>query len=315
LHRLRDVDVILAMIESYGVSAVFDERYAPVVIPRLAAMERAVRSRGLHMVSGTINAPMFGGQSWLAHATLLTGLWIDSHLRYELLLGTEPDTLVEDFRRTGHDTVAVMPAITMPWPEGRWFGFDAIHEARDIPYQGPPFHWVTMPDQYTWSFFHHEVRARKARPLFAKLALVSSHAPWVPILPVIDDWSRVGDGSIFRKWEGFGEAPESLWRDHDRVREHYALSVAYAIEVASGYAERFVDGRTLLILMGDHQPARMITGPDASRAAPVHVISGDPALLEPFRERGFVDGPLPPEELTDRNMDHFRAWMLEGFGT
>jgi hypothetical protein len=313
LDGLAGVDVIVGFIESYGVSALFDERYAPVVGARLDDLERRVTDAGLHMVSGTLNAPMFGGQSWLAHASLLSGLWIRNQMHYEFLLDTDRETLVQDFQHSGHRTVAVMPAITLPWPQGRWFGYDEIFEAGDMGYAGPPFNWVTMPDQFTWWFFEDSVRRNGDRPVFAKLALISSHAPWVPILPILEDWKAIGDGATFRQWEGEGEAPESLWRNHDRVREHFALSVAYALEVAGRYAAAFTDERTLLILLGDHQPAQIITGPEPSPGVPVHVISGDPALLEPFRERGFVAGAWPVSETTETGMDRFREWLHEAY--
>lgn len=314
LPGLRDTDVILGFIESYGVSAVFDDRYAPVIRPRLIDLERRVEAAGLHMVTGTLDAPMFGGQSWLAHASLLSGLWIENQLRYELMLNTQRDTLVQDFKATGHATMQIMPAITQDWPEGRWYGFDTTREAGDIPYHGPPFNWVTMPDQFTWWYFEQELRRAADAPVFAMLALVSSHAPWVPILPVIEDWERIGDGDIFQRWEGKGETPERLWRDHDRVRAHFALSVDYALNVAAGYAERYVDENTLLIVLGDHQPAQLITGPDPSPAAPVHVISGDAALLEPFRKRGFVAGGTPVTEQGLAGMDRLRSWLRADFG-
>lgn len=314
LAGLEGRDVIIAFIESYGVSAVFDTRYAPTVQPSLQNMETALAAANLHVVSGALKAPVFGGQSWLAHATVLSGLWIDSHLRYELLLQTGRTTMVDDFAATGHQTAVIVPAITRPWPEGEWYGFQTLKAAKDIPYAGPAFNWVTMPDQFTWSYFQKEIRERAPAPLFATLALVSSHAPWVPILPIIGDWSGIGDGSVFRQWEGKGEAPESLWRDHDRVREHYARSVAYALDVTTAYAERFVGGDTLLIVLGDHQPARLITGPEPDAGVPVHVISADPGLLKPFLARGFVEGIMPPDVPTQFRMDRLRDWLREDFG-
>ncbi|MFO8005632.1 sulfatase [Thioalkalivibrio sp.] len=313
LDGLAGVDVILGFIESYGVSALFDERYAPVVGARLDELDRRVSDAGLHMVSGTLNAPIFGGQSWLAHASLLSGLRIRNQMHYEFLLDTERETLVQDFRNTGHRTVAVMPAITLPWPQGRWFGYHEIFEAGDMGYAGPPFNWVTMPDQFTWWFFEDSVRSTDDRPVFAKLALISSHAPWVPILPILEDWTSIGDGAIFGQWDGEGEPPESLWRSHDRVREHFALSIAYALEVAGRYAAAFTDDRTLLILLGDHQPAQIITGLDPDPGVPVHVISGDPTLLEPFRERGFIPGAWPARENMATGMEQFREWLHEAY--
>ena len=118
-----------------------------------------------------------------------------------------------------------------------------------------------MPDQFTWSFLEHTVRVRAAgRSLFAELGLISSHAPWTPILPVLEDWDGIGDGAVFAPFEHAGERPEELWRNVDRVREHFALALDYALHVTTAYAERYVDERTLFIVLGDHQPASLITG-------------------------------------------------------
>ncbi len=80
-----------------------------------------------------------------------------------------------------------------------------------------------------------------------------------------------------------------------------------------GYAERYVDARTLLIVIGDHQPAPLITGDDASRAVPVHVISRDPALVQPFLDWGFEAGALPDTNQPVRGMDTFRDWFVRAF--
>jgi len=207
-----------------------------------------------------------------------------------------------------------MPANTRAWPAGDWYGYDRALGAADLDYAGPAFNWVTMPDQYVWSFFENEIRAPSAAPVFAKLALISSHAPWVPVLPVLDDWQRIGDGSVFDQWAGTGTAPEALWREPDRVREQYARAVAYALATATGYTERYVDDETLLILMGDHQSAPIITGPEASPAVPVHVVSGDPALLAPFRNRGFRPGAIPAAATTKHAMADLRGWLQTAFG-
>ena len=300
-------------VESYGVSALYDSRYASVIVPRLDELAERMDDAGLHLATGTLVAPIQGGQSWLARESLISGAWLDNQLRYDLLLASGRETLIDDFRRAGHRTVALMPQITLAWPEGDRLGYDQILASRDIDYAGPPLNWVTMPDQFTWSFLQHKIRETDARPLFAELSLISSHAPWTPILPVLDDWDAIGDGSVFAKWADAGERPEDLWRDYDRVREHYARSVDYAIHTMIGYAERYVDDRTLCIVLGDHQPAPLITGDDASRAVPVHVISRDPALVQPFLDWGFEAGALPDPNQPARGMDTFRDWFVRAF--
>jgi hypothetical protein len=175
-----------------------------------------------------------------------------------------------------------------------------------------------MPDQYTWSFLESRIRSSddtSAGGLFAEVALISSHAPWTPILPVLDDWNAIGDGSIFESWEDAGPRPSELWWDIDRVRQQYVLSVDYAIASMAGFAGRYVDERTLLIVLGDHQAAPLISGADRGGAVPVHVISRDPDLLEPFMEWGFRDGALPDPNRSPPRMDAFRDWFVRAFST
>ena len=316
LGKLVDHDVVLAFIESYGVSALYDPRFSPVILSRLDALDMRMAEAGLHLTTGRLLAPTQGGESWLSHGSLFSGLWLDNQLRYDLMLASGRETLIDDFRRAGHRSVALMPAITLAWPEGERLGYDQIFAHRDIDYAGPALNWVTMPDQFTWSFLERAIRTTDVadmRPVFAQVGLISSHAPWTPILPVLDDWDSIGDGSVFEPWKNAGEHPDELWRDMDRVREHYALSVGYAIDTMTSYAEHYVDDRTLLIVLGDHQAAPLIIGDDASRAVPVHVISRDPALVQPFLDWGFQSGALPDPDRPPRGMDAFRDWFVRAF--
>ena len=314
LRGLGGRDVILSFVESYGTTVLEDPRYAPVVVPRLEAMEASLADRGLTVLTGRMVAPSQGGMSWLGHGSILSGLWLENQLRYDLLLASDRTTLVDDFEAAGYRSVALMPAITLAWPEGQRFGYEEIYARKDIDYAGPPLNWVTMPDQFTWWFLEGTIRrSDDPRPVFAELGLISSHAPWTPILPLLEDWGEVGDGTVFQRWADAGEAPEELWRDADRVREHYARSVAYAVDVLGSWAAEFVDSETLLIAMGDHQPAPLITGDDAPRTVPVHVITGDPALAAPFLELGFVAGAIPDPEAPPVRMDAFRGWFLDRY--
>lgn len=319
MDRLAGDDVLIGFIESYGVSALGDPRYRPVLDPRLDAMEQALSTAGLSVVSGRLRSPVQGGQSWLAHATVLSGLWVDSAMAYDVMLSSGYATLIDDFRQTGHDTVAVMPAITRAWPEGRQLGYRHIYDAQRIDYAGPALNWVTMPDQYTWSWFQRQVRDASATPIFAELALISSHAPWVPILPVLPDWQAIGDGQVFAPWKGAGEAPAELWRDPERVRQHYIRAIDYALTVATDYAIRHVDNHTLLILLGDHQPAPLVTGEGASRDVPVHIIARDPDLLAPFIGPaglpGFRPGVRPELDRPGPRMDQLRSFLHIHFST
>jgi hypothetical protein len=314
LSGLGDVDVLLVYFESYGRSALEEERYAATILPRLKAFETQLAGHGLHVASGYLTSPTMGGQSWLAHGTLESGLWIDKQSLYDRLVAArERLTLTRAFARAGHRTVTVRPAITLPWPEGRELGFQQIYAAKDLGYRGRPYNWITMPDQYTLAEFERRERAGSHPPLYAEMALISSHAPWTPVPPVLEDWSAIGDGTVFSRWADMGDPPEVVWRDPERVREQYTLSIDYVLGVLASYAVHFVDRRTLLIVVGDHQPAPLITGEGAGRDVPIHVISGSAPLLEPFLAWGLRPGMVPAPDQPVRRMDQFRDWFLGAF--
>jgi len=308
-------DVILVFVESYGRSAVEDPRYSPLIGPRLTDVESRIRAAGLNAVSGWLTSPTVGGLSWLAHGTFLSGLWVDSQARYDRLMISDRASLNRMFSAAGWQSAAVMPAITMAWPEAAYYGYDQVLASADLGYKGKPFNWVTMPDQYTLSAF--EALARKparaaGKPVMAEIALISSHAPWTPV-PKLVDWSAVGDGTIFDEQAESGDTPATVWADPDRVRRQYIETIDYSLETIGDYIARFA-GDALVIVLGDHQPAAIVTGPDASRAVPIHIVTKDIGLLARFRTEGFSDGMRPAPEATERPMSDMRALLVRLLG-
>jgi hypothetical protein len=89
--------------------------------------------------------------------------------------------------------------------------------------------------------------------------------------------------------------------------------VDYAINAMVGFAEQYMKERDLLIVLGDHQAAPLITGEGASKAVPVHVISRDKSLLEPFLQWGFTPGAIPEITTDAPRMDSFRGMFLEAY--
>lgn len=299
-------DVIVLFVESYGRSFVEAPRFTPVSAPRLAAVEARLAAAGWHASSAWAASPIRGGQSWLAHGTALSGLWVDDQARYDRLIASERRSLNRLFSAAGWRTGAAMPAITLDWPEAAWFGYDVTLDAQGLGYRGEPFEWVTMPDQYTLSAMHRMLRG--GPPAMIEAALITSHAPWTP-LPRVLPWEAVGDGSAFDGTQRRGDAPREVWADPERVRAQYGRSLDYALEVVGQYVARHGEG-ALFVVLGDHQPAAMLTGPDASADVPVHVIADDPALLarlpEPFAPGLVPSGP-------SLRMDGLRAIVASAF--
>lgn len=318
LAALDGRDVLVVFVESYGVTALDEPSYAEIVAPSLEALGRAAAQAGFSAATGRMVAASVGGQSWLNHASLMSGRFIDDQTLYALYLSEQPRTLVHDFARAGYRTVQSKPAITLPWPEGLQLGFDETHVVADMGYEGPDFYWGIVPDQFALDHLARmEIERSPRPPLFAMIALISSHAPWLPV-PEVVPWEALGDGSVFETWTRDAPLARDVWRHPPLVRDFYRRSVAHSLDAVAVFLRDRVDPSTLVIVLGDHQPATLITGPDASRAVPVHVFSGDPDLLAPFAALGFAPGvALPPAPAAGDSaiprMDAFRPFLLETF--
>lgn len=310
LSALAGTDVFVIFVESYGRSNFDNPLYAATTRTALAAAGRSIAAAGYEARSGWLTSPTVGGQSWLAHGTLLSGLWIDSQGRYDALMRSRRKSLNRIAMEAGWKSVAVMPAIVLAWPEAEWFGYDRVLAARDLGYRGKPFNWVTMPDQYTLSAFERLVLDGRERPVFAEIALISSHAPWTPI-PRLVPWDEVGDGRIFDAQASAGDPPAVVWADRDRVRDQFRQSIDYALRTIGSFAPRH-GGKPLFVVLGDHQPAGFVSGSPEVREVPIHVF-GDPSTMALIDDWGFSEGLVPTPDAPVWRMDEFRARFLATF--
>jgi len=314
LDGLRGKDVLLTFVESYGRSAVEDLRTSPRVRAVLDSGTRRLRASGYSARSAFLTSPTFGGFSWLAHSTLQSGLWIDTEQRHDRLLSSDRMTLSRAFRRAGWQTFAVQPSNKVSWPEGKaFYRFDEMFDRQDIRYNGPPFGWSVMPDQYALAAFEKQVLAQPDRPpVMAEIDLTSSHPPWAP-LPRMLDWSRLGDGSAYRAIHERSESSEELWRHPENVPAAYERSIAYSLDAVVSFVQRYGDDDLVVIMLGDHQPAAVVTGPRASRDVPITVIAHDPRVIDRISGWRWQSGMRPNPRAPVWPMDAFRDRFLEAF--
>ena len=308
-----DRDVLVVFVESYGRTSLDTPFYAGLHRETLERNEAVLRDLGLSMVSGLVGAPTRGGQSWLSHATFANGLLVNDQTRYGAVLASGRETLFHIAARSGFHTAAVMPQITLDWPESAVMGFDTVLAAADLGYQGAPFNWVTMPDQFTFAALDRLVRNGQADgPSFVQVALGSSHAPWVPV-PDLVEWDSIGDGQVFNEMARAGPTPEEVWRDRDRVREQYRDAVDYALSVVFAYAERHAGTAPLMIVLGDHQAADFVAL-DTRADVPVHVI-GPPHLVARIESWGWSEGLIPDPDTPIRGMQEMRDLLIEAYSS
>jgi len=315
LAGLRGKDVIVTFVESYGRSAIEDPAFATQVDAVLDAGTRRLNAAGFASRSAFLTSSTAGGGSWLAHSTLFSGLWINNQQRYHTLLSSDRLTLPSAFKRAGWRTVSFEPAISGPWQERDFYGYDRGYANRDFGYRGPRFSYAPMPDQYVLSTFQRAERAAPGRgPLMAEITLVSSHVPWTPI-PRLIGWNDVGDGSVYHSPTAQqGDPPSAVWKSPARVRTAYRQSIEYSLNTLISYVQEYGDDNLVLVFLGDHQPAPIITGGGASRDVPITIVARDRAVLDRISGWGWQDGLRPGPQAPVWRMDAFRNRFLTAFG-
>jgi len=308
LPGLEGKDVYLIFVESYGTVALDDTGYRRVLDPALTDFASTVQGAGYRLLSSRLVSPVFGGGSWLAHGTLASGVKLDQ-LSNELLLNGQRKSLPRYLAAAGYRTVEVMPGIKKPDPEAAFWGFDAHYFDADLGYAGPPFGWFTIPDQFTLKqFAAHELTPGHG-PLFAQIVLVSSHTPFAPVPPYLDDWSDVGP---------YAHEPDDLWAriyappDWNNLDQPYLDSIAYDLKTLGAWLKT-LDRDALVIILGDHQPPEVTRVAGQPWTVPVYVLSRDAALVQPFAALGYVPGDTPPARDDPEGMEKFLGEFLNAF--
>ncbi|MCU1474522.1 CDP-alcohol phosphatidyltransferase [Amnibacterium sp.] len=310
---LQGKDVLVVFVESYGQVAVRGTSFSPGVDAALTADTRTLRAAGFSARTGTLISPTFGGISWLAHSTLQSGVWVPNQTSYDRLLATKRLTLTRAFHAAGWRTVSDVPSDKHPWAAGqRFYGYDRMYDATNVGYAGPSFSYATMPDQYTLAHFAQAELMPHHAPVMAEIDLVSSHTPWTP-LPHLVDPATVGDGSVYDGMPGEGIPPAIAWQNPATVRALYGESIQYSIDALTDFVVGAHDPNLVVVMLGDHQPAEIVSGPHADRDVPVSLITADPAVLQATTGWGWAPGLRPADHGAAWRMDRFRDRFLAAF--
>ncbi|WP_349428482.1 CDP-alcohol phosphatidyltransferase [Microbacterium sp. LWS13-1.2] len=315
LTALRGKNVVFAFIESYGRVALEDDEISDGVGGVLRRGEEVLTAEGYSAESAWLTSPTYGGASWLAHATLQTGVWIDSQTVYSEVVRSDRLTLSAAFAAAGWRTVSEVPSNTQDWPVGwEFYRFGTLLDATNVGYRGPSFGYARIPDQYTWKHFADHQLVDQQRPVMAEIDLVSSHTPWAP-LPELLPWSEIGDGSVYDGQPERSRPAGAVWEDRQTVQRFYGLSIEYALGAMFSFLENVDDPDLVVVALGDHQPAAIVSGEDADRDVPITIIAKDPGVLAAVAGWGWEPGLRPGAGSPIWRMDEFRDRFFTAFGT
>ncbi len=315
LTGLRGKDVLFVFVESFGRVAVEGSSFSAGVNAVLASGTEQLKEAGFSSRSAFLTSPTFGALSWLAHATLQSGLWVDSQQRYDVLVTSPRLTLSSLFERAGWRTVASVPANNRDWPQGEFYGFDQLYDSRNLGYEGPRFGYPTMPDQYTLDAFHRlELAPAPRPPVMAEIDLITSHAPWSRT-PRLIDQAAVGDGSVFDGMPEQLPSEADIWPSPTRVKAAYGHSIEYTLRALVRFVTTYGDDDLVLVLVGDHQPATIVSGADAGHDVPIALVARDPAVLDRTADWGWDAGLRPRPDAPVWRMDAFRDRFVAAYSS
>jgi phosphatidylglycerophosphate synthase len=316
LTGLRGKDVLLLFVESYGKVAVQGSSFSPRVDAVLDKGTAQLKADGFSSRSGFLSSSTFGGLSWLAHITTQSGIRIGTQRGYNQLAKSDRLTLATAFKRAGWRTVSSDPANKRHWPEGTsYYHYDKVYDRRNVGYRGPDFGLPPMPDQYVLEALQRQELAKRHRaPLFAQVDLISSHAPWTKI-PRLIPWDQVGDGSIFHRVPVEESTKATLFGDSQRARAAYGHSIEYTMSTIVSFVQRYGNDNTVVVLLGDHQPATLVSGEGASRDVPISVIAHDPKVMKQIAGWDWQNGLRPGPRAPLWPMAAFRDRFLTAFGS
>jgi hypothetical protein len=78
--------------------------------------------------------------------------------------------------------------------------------------------------------------------------------------------------------------------------------------------QTYGDDNLVLVFLGDHQPASVVSGQGASHDVPITIVARDPAVLDRISGWGWQSGLKPNAQAPVWRMDSFRDRFLSAFG-
>jgi hypothetical protein len=306
---IEDADIHLFIVESYGMTVFTNPHQYGRLERYYREAEASLREAGFSIASYAYQSTAFGGTSWLADGSLITGLRLDSQHKYSRAVEEGRRNLLHILDDAGYTRLLSAPGSTfMDREHRRFYDFDRYLLYEDFDYEGPYFTYGRMPDQFQLARAAQVIfpegpgirdgdsgsRRAGSAPLFAEYMLCSSHVPWNYIPPYLPAWHFPDDGRVYydRSSNTFYETP---WTAGSEVFEGYAHSIGYSLRSVFGYVSRFLEGDELIVLIGDHQPAFPVSERGASFAVPIHVISRSRDAVQLFYRYGYGEGLRPPQ--------------------
>jgi hypothetical protein len=105
-----------------------------------------------------------------------------------------------------------------------------------------------------------------------------------------------------------------VWHDRSSIRAAYLQSIQYTLSTLISYVKTYGDSNLVLVFLGDHQPAPIVSGDGASHNVPITIVAKDPSVLDRVAGWNWTTGLKPGPQAPVWRMDSFRDRFLTAFG-
>jgi hypothetical protein len=97
------------------------------------------------------------------------------------------------------------------------------------------------------------------------------------------------------------------------VRQAYFDAISYSLRAFVRFMTTYGNDDVVVVLVGDHQPATIVSGPDAGHDVPVAVLARDPDVLDRISGWGWDAGLRPGDDAPVWRMDAFRDRFVAAY--
>ena len=297
---IEDMDIHFFVIESYGTTLFMRDEYIEAIRATYDDIEPRLKRRGWKIYSGLVRSPAFGGRSWLADASLLTGTQLSNQSLFEAEIADgRPAALLELLGERGYHRTYAAPG-TEEAPDD-WkiaYPFEEYLLRNDFAYKGPYLNFGVMSDQYFLNRVGQDHLDDQRRD-FALYLMVSSHTPFRIIPQYKEDWDFSRGGREYK--DGHLSYFENNWLSGGQLAEGYLGGIDYSLRTIEGFLETHLEDRGMILIIGDHQPRKPVSVSTAGYAVPFHILIPREFSLSFPEDWDLSEGMLPPPVPADES--------------
>lgn len=288
-------NIYLIAIESYGQVIFTDDSMRQAIVPNLIKIESEFKGSGWFNASALSVSPAFGGKSWVAYSSILYGFNFKNQGTYEALFNNPevyefpswPNVLKgQGYKSIRLNSLPPADLVDVPWEQySRFYNIDQWIRFEDLDYNGKSYGFgPAPPDQYSF-YKAMSLLENQIQPLFFFFLNQNTHHPFESPEYTVDDWRSLNDPSEKQDASGIGFLGNPN-------KSSYIKAINYQFDYLSKYILNHADSNDIFILIGDHQPP-FVSDPKDGMAAPVHIISKYPELINDLLKNGFQPGMVP----------------------